>query len=670
MPIGRTAVTLLAGALAFLPSSLLASSARADSLVFEDTRPIALTWDQATHGIEVRVCNVGAQAVLEPRASLIGFGFVRNGHALSDDRVWLDPEAPKALAAGTCGDLLVQTKDFDDVDGGAYAGRLVVLAAGAGRVERAITVTRQEAEPVTAVAGDSVSMTAKRPWPWASASLDDDGRLPLKGAPDGKELGEPKTPLGLVSKGVDVGSVYAAGATEPVPGKGYGVLPIEVEGIDHVGDYSGTLNLAKSGAKEQPVKLAISVTDAWWCPLIVVVLGALASWLGQLWLRRCRVRRKLYKRLGALYAAYAEAADDFHILRPDSERIEGPSDDAIAKYVQDVVDAIDVDMRSSMYFDASSDAYKAIVEAIEQAEDDARFLGSEEGLSRRLVALRRALAELPAFPARREPALVAAAKAVESKGELAVGEALARGKLAGEYVGLIGTFKALMQRLALLEQWAQRLRAHARANPGAWTDADLELLAEGSSKIAEAEHGLFYATDAADLERLDADHDLGAAHGALAVVGDRHDVPLEPEEEEEDEDEPQVRTLGFHAQAVERRGGAGLDAGDPLGFARSLKVRAARAPLLGKTLGMLADWLTLGLAAAATIVAALVAVYFGKSWGTTGDYLALFFGATTAQALATTLSDTVSKMALGTRTSRLLAAPRPAVAKAEATPDA
>jgi hypothetical protein len=441
------------------------------------------------------------------------------------------------------------------------------------------------------------------------------------------------------------------------------LLPLRVEGIDHVGDYSGTLDLApEPGDEPQEAKVTVSVTDYFLFAILAVLIGAGLTLASQLWLRRYGVRRRLHARLTGLEKAYSKGARKLHDRFPEYAAIHGPRPEVLDRYVSDVAKAIEVDMKSSWYFDSDSGAYQEIVKSIDLAEDDAKFLGSVRGLGRHLKDLEAALGQLegPAgdLQVDRKPAFVAVAQAVLKGGDLEVGEATARGGTADSYVSFVDQFKLLAVRVRQLEPWAAALLVDAGNNAADWTEFEVQLLYAATAKVLEAKHELLDATDPTALEQLGAERDLDRAYGTFAILGSRHGIWWS--------DLPAAAPTAEEAPALlfaMPDGGAAASLGLPA--VGELIVAAAKPTVLHKSLGWIADAGVLVLAVVTGLVGALAAFYFGQAWGSTVDYLTAIFIGGGAQLLTSGVGDTVTKLTVGTRTARVAETPQTASVAAQ-----
>lgn len=561
------------------------------------------------------------------------------------------PLSLSTIAAGHCVQISVKVRPGVAVDPGNYAGVLAATSAGAGIARLPVTIAGPEAIPKSAAIAGAVAtaeLRATRNGPWGDSHLDDGGKLPLKPPKAGEQLmvgqnckapksgrpDETRCPfVGNLYNGTHAAHVYLNGRPEMT--KGAVLVPLRVEGADKIGDYDGSLDLAQTGKADDSLSVELKVTDAWWCALIAVVLGAALPIVLQLWSGRWRPERKLHDRRRKFKDEYAAGETGFHAFAPGFDDIHRPPDAAITNYSRTVDTAIRAYAKSSLLFDKESAAYKKIDESIALAEEDADFLGREDGLAKSLRALRselRALATflLERYPVGRTPQLARKAAGVLKGSNLAVGEATKRASTADGFVNVLKQWREMAEQVLRYETWARYLARLVSS------DEDKKLLARAAAKLVEVRIELLDAASASDLERVGASRDLDAAYQGLIEIESRLGPVTLPADPRPAEIEIDWQALGFEESllAAIDLPGAGHSLETWIEEAVDLTVHGARSVAIHKVWLWIADLGALFIAIVVGVVTGLSIVYFGKTFGTLEDYLTVIVVGAASQVLA------------------------------------
>jgi hypothetical protein len=655
----RTIVAFLLLAIAWAGAGARqATAGEVRGLVFADGRPLSLSWKEAQAGTTVRLCNVGRTDARSVKATLSGFAFEQGSQRVDDAAVVKRVMASSPISAGSCVQLRVQVKPKTKVDRKSYTGVLAATSAGAGIARLPVTIAGPEVSPKPAkVAGarETAELQGTRRLPWKAAHLEDGGMVPLEPPKAGEKLevgeqcGDPKSGattacpfVGNLYHGADVAHVYIGGKPEST--KGAMLVPLRVDGADEVGDYEGSLDLAQTGKAEDAVKVKLTVTDAWWSALVAVALGAALPILLQLRSGRWRPERLLHDRRRELKDEYSAAEGRFRAKAPGFAGIHRPTDQSIEGYSAAVDRAIRAYAKSSLLFDNESDAYKKIDKSIALAEEDAKCLGSDDGLADSLKGLRDELKTLAAFlrrqyPVPETPALARMAAAVLKGGALAVGEATKRAAAADGYVEVLKQWHEMARQVLRYEAWARLLA------PSVSSEAEKRLLHRAAAKLYEVRFELLAASSAAELEHLGTSRDLDTVYQSLIELESSVGPVVLPAEPDLAEMQVEWQAVGVeHVRGLLALGDATLHTVEGwIDQAADLTVRAARSVQITKKAWLwVADVAVLLFAIAVGIVTGLSLVYFGKTFGTFSDYLTVVFVGAASQVLAKGVLDQVA----------------------------
>ena len=675
----RGPLVVVALAAAFAGSIAPATLAAESRLAFRNARPLSLSWEQARTGRAVRLCNVSDRQVTDVDVDATGFAFVHGRTSLADaDVVQLDVRpGDGTLAPGACATITLRAADVS-VDPDSYEGRLAATGSGAGIARLAVTIAVAREEPAVAAEleapSDPITLAATRDRP-IDGQVTLNGELALVVARAGA-LGIPRDgePIGNVFGHGEVGVLRVTGPADEESKPGAVLVPIRLDGISKIGDFTGTIRLGSGDRAAFRVK--VTSTDAWPWAVLAIVLGAGLGLLPQYVMRRRRPKSGLYDELNALPGAYRVASSYWtehravHPQLPDL-RI---SQEGLEPFTTDTGVAIRTYAKGTFFFDTASEDFRALRKPLAEAAADAACLRSatetkrlrdESGLAGALLALERekraVVAYLrAAFPAKCLPLLLVKADgpfepAPPKTVTLEVGEATARAATARELTALLKRWLGLAREVCRYELWALLLDRLAAIpeQAGGLSERDAARLRKAHARVVEAHEELLDAEDAADLERVGAERDLREAYAMLARLGGRYRLWVGPEL-------AAARPAAEIVNAVTDR----TDVDVP-GALRAYKAALwlptdpATAPssIFGAasfvleplgTLRMLAgsrvlwDATVFGLALLVGIVAGLVAFYFGKTFGTWEDYLTVILVGTGSQVLLKGLTDTLT----------------------------
>jgi hypothetical protein len=636
-------------------------------LLFRDQRPVALESTNAERTRPVVLCNVSGAPATGLRGSLDGFQFTNGGEAVADEKVVSLSATPSRLEPGACESVTITLEASPEIDAGPFTGELVVTSAGSGVARLEISVSGPASTVVsTQGAAATVELGATRKLLFSeSVSIDGGSALALKAPPKGRDLEVPPEGsfIGNLVNGGDVASVYVTGKPDKSV-EGVWLLPIEVRGAAHTGDYEGTLTPTTSSSEKETVKAKVIVTDWWVWAVLAVLLGAGIVVLPTLYVRRWRLESTLHDRHRALAAAYDAAGKKFH-THDGAAGITPPSTADVERYARAIDAAIRAYAESTWYFDTTSSAYSKIVESLEVAEADVECLEDESGLVKALGELDGSLKRLADqlgkhLPIERQPAIALAASALLRPECLAVGEATVRARKAKEALDGIERWTDLAQALRRCEVWYRVLQDLSVPDTGRKFSAeDLVALQEIYASLGKARNELLEAADVKALHRLKVRKRLDRIYGRLALLGASYNrwvvSQAPPEGSEQDWPALKIEIDGeLHevpgavhreiAAVQQELPSAITDAQGWLKNADTLVVSAAKPVELGRTKRFVGDAMVVALSVATGTVASLSAFYFGKPFGTIEDFLTVIFVGTAAQAFLKPVTDVLAQL--------------------------
>lgn len=635
-----------------------------DGLVFRDERPLAI---DAAHTTRVaRLCNGSGDSATDLEVTATGFGFhlTPKGEQVpapvEDEKTVLGVSGlPKKLAPGECQDLTVARQAQGPIDDGTYTGVLTVTAAGAGIARLPVTVA--EAPAVTAAAGAAETATlrgAREGWE-GDAELVDGSTLALELAGPGQKLdigAECKAPedgkpwdktkcklLGTLFNGPHRARLYVAG---PVKLKeDVALLPVRVEGANHVGDYEGTLELSEG----EEAKVKLSVKSRLRGAVAALVLGALIPFILQLVQGLLLPRIKLRERHSGLPTRY-KAGETLECALGEIEEFRAPSRDKVSAYLTGVEKALKAYARSTLFFDTKSDAYQKIEKSLKTAEDDAGFLHSDDGFCKAMEKLKTKLEKLDKFlkkdyGIRRTPQVVFAGASLLRGKELEVGEATKRAKEAEKHAELLDTWSELARRTKRFDVWSLELaeRAAATHTGEPMTEEDLERLRDARAKVIEVRDELVDAKDAEALSKVGTPGDVDALYDELMELGSRYGVPPP-------EDRNPADLVGEGRGVLLLDDGLGQPTHEVAAWIEGAKdavVEAATPVAVFQTVRWLIQGVVLFVSLGIAVVVGLEEFYFDKPFGSFEDYLVLVAGGTAATAVSKALIEGLPRVWAG-----------------------
>jgi hypothetical protein len=669
----RPAQAVLAAVLAVLGVGCIphaASGAQLESgLVFRDERPVSLHSGEAKQARTAVLCNASSAAATELRWSLGGFEFENDGKAVGNGKVVSLTGTRSGLGPGSCDSATITVKAKPVIDAGPFSSQLVVTSAGGGIARLDISVAGPESAVVpTQGASATIELVATRKLLFSkSVSIDGGSVLALKAPPRGKslEVAPPGAFIGNLVKGGDVASVFVTGKPEEESAQGVWLLPIEVRGVAHTGEYEGTLTPTASADETQTVKVKVAVTDWWPWAVLAVLLGAGIVVFPTLRGRRWRLESTLHDRHRALPTAYASAGRDFHTRFPAFPGIAAPSEDDVDRYAKEADIAIRAYAESTWYFDTTSDAYAKIIQSLDAAEADVACLGEASGLGKALTDLDKALRVLASalgahLPIDRQPAIALAANALLQPGELAVGEATIRARKARESTEAIEHWTELAQILRRDEVWYRVLEELSAPGSGRnFSPEDFAALQEIYAAIGEVRNELLESVDAEAIGQLGISERLTHTYSQLAHLGAKYNVWVisEPPRADSEDAWPRLKLdkggqledipVGVRSKLADIREQLPNAVSDSASWRQNadvLKISAAKTVELGRTKRFIGDAMVVVLSVATGTVASLSAFYFGKTFGTVEDFLTVVFVGTAAQAFLKPVTDTLAQL--------------------------
>jgi hypothetical protein len=632
-------------------------------LVFANSKPLSFSWKELKSGRRVAVCNGSRKQARKLIAVASGFGFKHNReHRLNSKVLQVKPSKSK-LRPGRCGALTVKAFRRQKVDPGTYTGAIAVTAAGVGVARLGLTVTRPEAvtkAPVVSGALEEATLRLVNDLPRANGGSREVGDLLLRPPPpDGASLslGEGCMPpeggegwnsvtcplVGNLYQGTEIVHVFIAGAL--VHGEGVEKLPLRIESSDHlVGDYAGVLDPSGSGEKDQMVKTKLTAKDSVCSAVIALLLGALIALVAQLLSTRFRPEYLIKRRAKAIVDKYKGAKR----WDPKNRKIEVDLGSA-RSYSAGVLEAIEAYVGSVLIIDSTSEAYKQIEASISLAEEDVKALTADgDNLATSLDLLEAEVEKaremlVDEYRIDETPALVARAAAPLMPGELGVGDATERAKVARELAPLLRRWRYMARRVLRYEVWLIALdkKTHGNNEKAKEIGPDLTAIA---IVLAELREELFRASKGVDLDRIASSYRIESAFAKLSVLGGKEKVGEPDEPLRALENVKPGEALEDVSDRLSKRTSPETKVEDVEWDEWKLKASSAiPAEIPEKRRFLLAiDTLVLAISLITAVVAGLAAFYFGKTFGTFEDYLTVIFAGTAAQAVLKVILDNLS----------------------------
>jgi hypothetical protein len=641
--------------------ALTAPAQAAASLKFGDARPASVAFaDIAKPDTTARlaVCNFGSSTLRHVRASATGFGFKVGKMPVADTAVLALARLTAkgaTLGIGVCrGIALAPATGAPTFDYGSYRGVVKVTAPGSAPAQLPLTITGP------AVAAQSVTDTVKIKVvhngfsPLGGGDGDQKRYVTLKqpangatpgiagGCAEGDKMPSRSCPaIGVVAHDEDTGEISVGGPT-PRAENGVIRLPVHIHGARVVGDYQGTIDPGHTGVAADAIAVTVSVTDAWWCALIALLIGCIFALGPQLWAGRWRLSNQLRKEAKGLSELYDEATSNFHSYGPPKfPQIRRPGSEKITRYGEQITSAVRAYKLGMVFLDTRTDAYREIVKSITNAKDDAACWSDESGLHASLTQLQMALADLQTWLGRydfapEDPAVAKTAAAVLAEHALAIGEAIKLKADADNATALLRDWRRLATEVMQLQLW---WRALAQTD-GTLTQAEADMFIRAAARITQYKRELVRVASSDDLAELGVKARLAAIYEDLAYLGGRFNVGEPSPEAVPGELRGQWAKLGIAPSdarwlAQEPKGRTAK-----VGRVDPVEREPAQVARIRWTPRILADAVCILLAILVAIVAAMLALVDGKNFGTLGDYLTVIVVGAAAQ---TTITSVVPK---------------------------
>jgi hypothetical protein len=632
-------------------------------LVFEDDRPIIVTWEQAKIGMDVTVCNVGRDRLQTLRAALTGFNFQVDGKQVSDKMVLNPPNVASTLDAGACTTVHVQATDGLAPDPGEYKGLLVLSGQSAGIIRREMTIYGPapiKKPSMVKSAVDEIILTATRNLPFGNVSHYNTYLL-FKSPSVGETLILPETGtlIGILySEGVHFSRVYVNGKPDESQ-EGVVMLPIRVEGLNSVGTYSGKLALVDT---DDLAEIKIQVTDLFVWPILAFLLGVLIAFICLLWKQHWRPYSLLKNRGNHLETNYKNGAMVFKGKYGSSNfREYALNDSDIESYKKAFDKALKTYARSNLLFDTTSEDFKKLDKTLETAERDAQQFGKlddksdgksdgkldgKSPMGESLESLQTSLEDFAKFLSEefvvdRTPALVKPVAVLLKGRPFGVGAAQKIVVQADEYVNLIETWQVMATQIKRYELWGIKISKSVQY----MMPFDLELLQRARARVAEARNEMLDAKDAAALVEMGSVKDLKHAYGQLAYLGSRYKVWVKPEEEKSSgEKQEEFKLMAKRTFGIWKPPDWEELFGKWRQKAKHFDITSEKAVTIERTFRGMIDLVVLGLTVGLAILTVLTQSYFGKTFGTTADYITLILLGAGSEVVLNGLVGTITRL--------------------------
>lgn len=679
-----------------------AQTAHSPGLAFADARTWAVKWEdllKAPKGVEV--CNVSGTTARDPQAFVSEFVA---GTAAPQRVVTVEfaaaADKPSGWQAGECRSVVLMPVSGKTLKSGSYTG-VVSITSSVGIARRLVTITGPATMPTPATAKgatDTVALKAQRNGPFGTA--DGELKLLLKPATKDEKLtvpsdcdpptsdGDVNCPfVGNLFNGTHVAKLFVGGGLDARTNQPT-TLKLRLDDASEVGTYAGSLDLAQTPDPADDVKLSVSVRDGLGWALGALLLGGFISLGSQYGLRSSWPKGRMRRRYKTFAKKYTDAVAAFNTERQKGDGLDEdwkPPTPIDIKVITDALeDGIESYRKSTVYWDATNDAYQELDRSLALVDDDIECLKDPKRLPATLKALKKALDDLTVFlntqcrtPGAPPFVIPAAALLKAPAPTLTVGQASATADAADSATELVASWRGVADEIMGYETWWFRLVHMAEVNEdGLWTDHELDVLRITLSRLAEVKHELATVCNASDLATLDIAGDLKFSYTNLAYLSGLHGG--------------WPRRLDAQAQepvSYELVGAMEIRAGNAPELAWSALQMSGVAHLLGSwldgaaiesksaTTARLEDLGGIGIAALSLIVTIVVAVVTGLSlfyfdnadWGTTEDYLTVIVVAVAAQAMVQSIISAVGRL-LPAAPKELITGPAAAILKPPAAP--
>ncbi len=301
------------------------------TISFGSEEPLTLTWEQVEDGVDVVVCNEGTEDIQSLEFYLREFNFFIEGEKSLKELIKLDFDEKETITGNSCIEIEIKNvPNTQTPDPGKYEGLLIVSGPGIAPIRKSITIIQE-----LKYTFDKVTLEATRsgPFPLMREVELIDSTIPIKSSDLDKIKNQiEKNPyLGFVQNdNGDYGYVYIdkdifledlrriaekVKETEEKKteegGEDIFNIPVRVDGLYEVGDYSGQLILPGDLSNEEAIEINIKVSDKLIWFIIAVILSLSIPALTSLWAKRWPYIIELKRRCRGLLTGYEDAKKKF-----------------------------------------------------------------------------------------------------------------------------------------------------------------------------------------------------------------------------------------------------------------------------------------------------------------------------------------------------------------------
>lgn len=373
------------GSCVVLLTCAVAGAQTPDQLVFRDDRPLSVGWNDLPR--RVTICNLSDQATTVA-VSIEGddAALIQLSRPGSEE-----PALELELLAGGCGSIDL-ARGTEATAPSKAVDALLFAETGTAIARLPVTVT----PPAAGASPASPSPPVKKVtldaegWPRQEATLEPGSSVPiaLEKRPAAVSSPPAGTTIGVLTNGADQATLKAG---RKIRKGGVVTMAVSAVGLDHVGTYTGTAELA-GGEKPVTVEVEVDVSNYEELKYAAIITGLILGAGVVVVFNKARPRRQLRQKAKRIEDDFAPAVEKLNVAlgRPigTSDRFEvdvAAVDEARAEALA----AIDRDVKSSFLVDTSSATYKAAIELVDRAAQDRNLL--EKELADKLKALQEAL---------------------------------------------------------------------------------------------------------------------------------------------------------------------------------------------------------------------------------------------------------------------------------------
>lgn len=675
VPTSRGRGSAIIGVLVVVSVVLLAQAALAEppGIGFSDETALEPDADALIEGVEVSICNSAAQSqAVHVYLEQFAFTDATTGDALESDAVIVvDPvEAP--IEPGLCEEFFLRWADPaapPELREVSYAGSLFAVSSGGGSARLEVSI------PGASPVGKAMGVLEPLDLQGSFGILESSGPVDLQSQTllfryDGDvapTIPEDKL-LAVVGYRSDLAKITTTGESSVVDERAKVIgVSVEVTGAGGNGKFVGKVSPSLVGDVDEPVAISVTVRDGIGLLLLWTGLGLLVGFLvkvvsGRLmpWFRIRTFRR-------AIDGEYVTALKAFQGASPTFEdRFELASSN---EWKDRIGEATRRYKGSTLLFDKTNPALKAILDDLAAARSDAALLGNrgDGGLYKSLGALQSALKDL--VTARRRVFPDAPRAVVEVQAHRALG-----GGREKVVIPVGGAGKVRQQAdaaTALLETWVRWAGDHDRyrrwsvilreqiGDPGAdeQRKSDVATLNGLDDRLREV---LFEMLDGADEEEFTAmgiESEVRHVYAGLASLAGHYGVYLAEDPQAQAPPYPDAvymnRGLARYSQgAAFEPEGFDLEQTDALSLPEELSGQVLPFGISPAVVRQMAEVaagagavvleVVIAIAALAlAAAAALMPLYVDRPFGTPSDYLKVFIAGATAQLLVSGLFNVV-----------------------------